>query len=98
YGPIPDGATIDTDGNMWVAICEGGVVLCVTPEGKVEREIRMPVRCPASCMFCGPELDRLFVPRSEPTFMGRPDNDAAGMNFVIDGLGVKGLPEPRYAG
>ncbi len=98
YGPIPDGATIDIDGNMWVAICEGGVVLCLTPAGKVERVIAMPVRCPASCMFFGPDLDRLFVPSIDPTFMGRPDNDAAGANFVIEGLGVKGLPEPRYAG
>src|SRR5690606_31804963 len=25
YGPIPDGATVDAAGDIWVAICEGGV-------------------------------------------------------------------------
>lgn len=98
YGPIPDGATVDAEGNLWVAICEGGVVLCLTPRGKVERVIEMPVRCPASCMFFGPGLDRLFVPSIDPTFMGRPDNERAGASFVIEGLGAKGLPEPRFAG
>lgn len=98
YGPIPDGATVDANGDLWVAICEGGVVLQLSPSGEVKQVIEMPVRCPASCMFFGPDLDRLFVPSIDPTFMGRPDNDQAGRNFVIDGLGVTGLPEPRYAG
>ena len=29
WGPIPDGATVDAEGNLWSAICEGGVVLCI---------------------------------------------------------------------
>lgn len=98
YGPIPDGATVDASGDLWVAICEGGVVLRLTSSGEVRQVIEMPVRCPASCMFFGPKLDRLFVPSIDPTFMGRPDNDQAGRSFVIDGLGVTGLAEPRYAG
>ena len=98
YGPIPDGATIDADGNMWTAICEGGVVLQLSPEGKVLREIAMPTKLPASCMFFGPDLDRLFVPSIDPSFLGREPEAADGANFVIDGLGVKGLPEPRYRG
>jgi L-arabinonolactonase len=98
YGPIPDGATIDTDGNMWVAICEGWVVLCLTPQGKVERVIEMPVKCPASCMFGGPDLDLLFVPSINPAFLGRTPQPQEGATFVIEGLGVRGLPEPRYGG
>jgi len=60
--------------------------------------IEMPVRCPASCMFFGPELDRLFVPTINPAFLGREPTPQEGANFVIEGLGVCGLPEPRYAG
>ncbi len=103
YGPIPDGATVDASGDLWVAICEGGVVLCLSPggpneKGIVKRVIEMPIKIPASCMFFGPKLDRLFVPTIDPSFLGREPADGDGWNYVIDGLGVTGLPEPRYRG
>ena len=98
WGPIPDGATVDAEGNVWTAICEGGVVLCLSPAGEVLREIAFPTRIPASVMFFGPELDRLFVPTIDPSFLGREAAPGDGYCFVIDGLGVRGLPEPRYRG
>lgn len=98
YGPIPDGATIDAAGDMWLAVCEGGVVLRLSPAGEVRQVIEMPTRLPASCMFFGPELDRLFVPSIDPSFLGREPDEADGWCYVIDGLGVRGLPEPRYRG
>jgi L-arabinonolactonase len=98
YGPIPDGATVDASGDLWVAICEGGVVLRLSPEGEVRQVVEMPTQLPASCMFFGPELDRLFVPSIDPSFLGREPAEADGWCYVIDGLGVKGLPEPRYLG
>jgi sugar lactone lactonase YvrE len=98
WGPIPDGATVDSQGNLWLAVCEGGVVLCISPAGEVLREIAMPTRLPASCMFFGPNLDRLFVPSINPSFLGREPADGDGWNYIIDDLGVTGLPEPRYHG
>ena len=98
WGPIPDGATVDSDGNVWTAICEGGVVLCLSPAGEVLREIAFPTRIPASVMFFGAQLDRLFVPTIDPSFLGREAAPDDGYCFVIDGLGVNGLPEPRYRG
>lgn len=98
YGPIPDGATVDSQGNLWVAICEGGAVLALSPNGKVEQAIEMPTRLPASCMFGGPGLDRLYVPSINPSFLGREAAPADGAMFVIEGLGVTGLPEPRFGG
>jgi sugar lactone lactonase YvrE len=98
YGPIPDGATVDAAGDLWVAICEGAVVLRLSPDGDVKQVIEMPTRLPASCMFFGPDLDRLFVPSIDPSFLGRDPADADGWCYVIDGLGVRGLPEPRYHG
>jgi len=98
YGPIPDGATIDAAGDMWLAVCEGGVVLQLSPAGDVKQVIEMPTKLPASCMFFGPELDRLFVPSIDPSFLGREPAGGDGWCYVIDGLGVRGLPEPRYRG
>jgi sugar lactone lactonase YvrE len=98
WGPIPDGATVDADGNLWTAICEGGVVLCLSSTGEVLREIAFPTRIPASVMFFGPNLDRLFVPTIDPSFLGREAAPGDGHCYVIDDLGVRGLPEPRYRG
>jgi L-arabinonolactonase len=97
-GGIPDGATVDSDGLMWMAICEGAKVVAFRPDGKVERVIPMPVKLPASVMFGGPDLDQLFITTIDPTLLGRPPEDGGGDLFVIDGLGARGLPEPRYAG
>jgi L-arabinonolactonase len=97
-GGIPDGATIDTDGCMWMAICEGQKVVQFRPDGALERVIDMPVKCPASVMFGGAALDQLYVTSLSPAFLGRDEALLDGCTFVIEGLGVKGLPEPRYAG
>lgn len=96
-GGIPDGATIDTDGCMWMAICEGQKVVQFRPDGKLERAIDMPVKCPSSVIFGGPALDQLYVTSLSPAFLGREATPLDGCTFVIEGLGVIGLPEPRYA-
>jgi sugar lactone lactonase YvrE len=96
-GGIPDGATVDTDGMMWMAICEGAKVVAFRPDGKIERIIDMPVKCPASVMFGGPDLDELYVTSIDLALLGR-ENDGGGDTFVITGLGARGIEEPRYAG
>lgn len=97
-GGIPDGATIDSDGGMWMAICEGSKVVQFRPDGALERVIDMPVKCPTSVMFGGAALDQLYVTSLSPAFLGREEGPLDGCTFVIEGLGVMGLPEPRYAG
>lgn len=97
-GGIPDGATVDADGLMWMAICEGAKVVAFRPDGKVERIIDMPVPLTASVMFGGPDLDLLYVTSIDPTVLGRPAVGDSGDLFVIEGLGARGLREPRYAG
>ena len=95
-GGIPDGATVDADGHVWSAICEGGKIVRFRPDGSIERVIDFPQKRPGSVMFGGPALDRLFVPTLSPAFMGREADPLDGATFVIDGLGITGLPEPRF--
>jgi len=97
-GGIPDGATVDTDGLLWMAICEGAKVVAFQPSGKVERVIDMPVKLTASVMFGGPDLDQLYVTTIDPALLGRPTGEGDGETWVIEGLGARGIPEPRYAG
>jgi sugar lactone lactonase YvrE len=61
-GPgIPDGSAIDVDGCLWNARWDGGAVLRITPDGKIDRQIDMPALRPTSCTFGGPDLDTLYV-------------------------------------
>jgi L-arabinonolactonase len=95
-GGIPDGATVDAEGHVWSAICEGGKLVRFRPDGSIERIVTMPLKLPGSVMFGGADLDRLFVPTLSPAFLGRPADPLDGSTFVVDGLGIKGLPETRF--
>ena len=93
----PDGLTVDAEGFVWSAIWLGGRIERYAPDGRLERTVEMPVKRPTSCIFGGPDLDLLFI--TSASERGRPEPEAApaGGLFVIE-AGVKGLPEPRFAG
>ena len=90
----PDGMTIDVNGNLWVAFCHGGCVACFDPSSdKLLHRIDLPCVETTACTFGGPELDRLFVTTGIHKSIEEPN---AGKIFVIDGLGVKGMPAFEY--
>jgi sugar lactone lactonase YvrE len=95
-GGIPDGATVDAEGCVWSAICEGGKLVRFRPDGSIERIVPMPLKLPGSVMFGGAPLDLLYVPTLSPAFLGRPADPLDGSMFVVEGLGIRGLPEPRF--
>lgn len=98
FGGMPDGATVAADGTVWLAIFRGGKVVGLRPDGSVEGIVEFPVSLTVSVMFGGPRLDRLFVTTIDPAFFDEPAEEGAGYLYVVDGLGVQGLPEPRYPG
>ncbi len=87
---MPDGATFDADGGFWAALVGGGQLACFTPAG-LDRTLAVPTLNPTDVTFGGPDLDRLFV-----VSIGG-DGDLDGALLAIDGLGVVGRPEPRFA-
>lgn len=97
-GGMPDGATVDTEGRLWVAICGGGKVAAYRPDGTLERTVDLPVPLVGSVMFGGPNLDRLYVTTLDARLLGMPDHPLGGALFVIDGLEAQGRPEHRFAG
>jgi L-arabinonolactonase len=97
-GGLPDGATVDRDGLVWIAIYGGGKIAAFRPDGELERAVEMPVRLVSSVMFGGPGLDQLYVTTIEKGALGEPWEEGAGDVYVIEGLGARGVPEPRYAG
>lgn len=97
-GGLPDGATVDADGLIWVAVNGGGKVAAFRPDGGLERTVDLPTPLAGSLMFGGPDLDQLFVTTIDTTYFGEPAQEASGYLYVVEGLGVRGLPEPRFAG
>lgn len=95
-----DGATVDAEGCVWSAHVYVGKLVRYTPDGKIERVIDMPVKKVTSVMFGGPDLDVLYVTSMAkpplPRFPG--DGQLRGALFAITGLGIRGLPEARFAG
>jgi sugar lactone lactonase YvrE len=90
---LPDGATVDFDGFYWLAAVRGGRLYRFAPNGRLDRTIDLPISSPTRPMFGGADLDRLFVTSI------RVDGEAlSGGLFVIDGIGCRGVAEPRFAG
>lgn len=86
----PDGMTIDAAGKLWVAMCHGGTVLRIDPlSGDLLGQVDFPCVETTACAFGGPNLERLFVTTGLHKTLEEPD---AGMVFVVDGLGVSGVP------
>ncbi len=57
----PDGGAVDSEGCYWSAIYGAGKLLRFDPDGKVEREVAMPVRNPTMPAFGGSDLQTLYV-------------------------------------
>uniref|UniRef100_A0A146KRS8 Regucalcin n=1 Tax=Lygus hesperus TaxID=30085 RepID=A0A146KRS8_LYGHE len=97
---VPDGMTIDTDGNLWVACFGGAQVIQVKPStGELLRSVSIPTaHQTTSVSFGGPNLDELYV-TSANEFV-TPEDAAKyperGSTFRVTGLGVRGLPAVEF--
>ncbi|MBZ5558122.1 MAG: SMP-30/gluconolactonase/LRE family protein [Acidobacteriia bacterium] len=98
YGS-PDGMTLDADGGIWVAFWGGSAVRRYTPDGTLDREIRVPVTHPTSCAFGGRDLRDLYI-TTAATALGpeeRARQQHAGGVFRCR-PGVQGRPANRFGG
>ncbi|PZC76950.1 hypothetical protein B5X24_HaOG203994 [Helicoverpa armigera] len=95
----PDGMTIDSDGNLWVACFDGWKVIKIDSRaGKLLEQHRLPAAKVTSVMWGGHDLSTLFVTTSkvglsQAELNTQPD---AGSLFAIEGTGSKGLPENQF--
>ena len=93
YPGRPDGAAVDVDGCYWICGNDAGALLRFTPEGRLDRALKLPVSKPSMCAFGGPSLDQMFVTSITPA------QPVSGFEAALDGAvlvlrpGVRGLPE-----
>lgn len=94
----PDGGTVDADGCYWQAGISGWQIYRITPDGRVDRTIDLPVEKPTKPMFGGANLDTLFFTSLSQGLDPAHPQPEAGSLFAISGLGVTGVPQARFAG
>jgi len=58
---VPDGLTIDSKGNIWVALWGEGRVDRFTQEGERIQRVEVPASQPTSVALCGPNLTTLAI-------------------------------------
>jgi sugar lactone lactonase YvrE len=95
----PDGSCIDHDGCLWNARFGGSCLVRITPEGKLDEILRLPVTNPTSCTFGGRQGKTLFITSARfsltPEQLAR--NPQEGALLAVD-LNVGGEPERRFRG
>ena len=97
-GSGPDGAAIDAQGHLWVAMVMKGQLARFRPDGTLERLLDLPTPYPSCLCFGGPELDTLYVTSLSDTGNTiKTDDPRAGRLLAVRGTGVRGLPEARFA-
>jgi sugar lactone lactonase YvrE len=93
----PDGACVDCEGYVWIAMFGGGRVVRYAPDGSVDRVVELPVSNPTCVCLGGPDMKTLYITTARK-FLDRTQLRAqplAGALLAID-VPVPGLSECRF--
>jgi sugar lactone lactonase YvrE len=95
----PDGLTIDGEGCIWCALWDGWCVRRFDPQGRVMRDLRVPVPRPTSVTFGGLDLKTLFITSARIRIPAKILAEApfSGGILAVD-VGVAGRAPNLFAG
>ena len=88
---IPDGMSVDANGDVWTTRWDGQAIYRLSPRAEVLERIELPVPKVSSIAFGGPHLDVAYVTTAGGT--GTAEGGPEGTLYRITGLGVVGQPE-----
>ena len=93
----PDGMTVDSAGDIWVAIYGGGRVHRYSPDGALREAVTVPAEQTTSCAFGGPGLNRLYVTTATEGWSDerRRTEPTAGLTYRFD-VSSTGLPAAPF--
>ena len=95
-GAVPDGLTVDAEGFIWVALWGGWAVHRFSPDGQLDRVIRLPVSQVSACAFGGQNLDELYITSAARGVSTATEPHAGGLFRCRPG--VKGVPAHAHNG
>ncbi|CAH2095369.1 unnamed protein product [Euphydryas editha] len=96
---VPDGMTIDRDGNLWVACYGGGMVIKIDSRaGKLMEQHKLPASQVSSVMWGGYDYSTLYVTTSSRGLnpAQKAQEPEAGSLFAIYYTGSTGFPENQF--
>jgi len=97
---FPDGATVDADDGVWVAVLKSSQLVRIAPDGSVVDRVELPSPDVTSIAFGGPNLDELYVTSADLSgFETLPPGAElraeveSGLLYRVTGLGIRGVAE-----
>ncbi|GAB5362305.1 hypothetical protein AAMO2058_000785500 [Amorphochlora amoebiformis] len=85
---MPDGANVDAQGGLWVAMSGGGRVVRIDNSGNLDVVVEIPVKSPTSVTIGGASLDMLYITTRGP--------DGGQIYEAKLPTGIHGLPETEF--
>lgn len=92
---VPDGLTIDANGDIWLAVWNGRCMLHYSADGELIDKVNFPVKKVSSVNFGGPDFGTAFVTTAGGTNRDGDDGPLAGSLFAVELPGVRGKPDFR---
>lgn len=99
-GGKPDGMTIDSAGNLWVALWGGAGVVCCDPRsGNFLEKVEVPALQTTSCAFGGPGLRDLYITSARGGLDDEGLSKWPGSGGIFRARpGIAGVPAFAFAG
>jgi D-xylono/L-arabinono-1,4-lactonase len=91
---VPDGMTVDADGNIWSTRWDGSCMVCYSPDGAEIRRVTFPARKVSSVTFGDRDYGTMYVTTAGGN-VKETDGELAGSLFRLRIDGVRGVPEFR---
>lgn len=92
---VPDGMTVDVNGDLWIAVWNGNCVLHYSAEGELIDKINFPVKKVSSINFGGHDFGTAYVTTAGGPNRDGDDGPLAGSLFAVDMAGVRGKSDFR---
>jgi sugar lactone lactonase YvrE len=95
----PDGGATDVEGYYWSAGISAGVLNRWAPDGRLDRQIKLPCAAPTCVAFGGPDLKTLYLTSTRHGLSAEKlaASPLSGGLFALD-VGVAGVPVARFKG
>ena len=88
---LPDGMTVDAEGNVWSARWDGYRLTQYAPDGSEIRRVQFPAKKVSSVIFGGPDYKDMYVTTAGGN--DKQENGATAGALYRLRLGIQGLPE-----